>query len=103
MVGLGMLWCFKRKLDRCWRVDRGYRKVEVENDNALLVETIRRGSSVISSLAELRQLKVPCNRDWYLVFRHVSRECNSCVDLLARHRGVQTVNSVNIQIELFKM
>ncbi|PPD96714.1 hypothetical protein GOBAR_DD06247 [Gossypium barbadense] len=71
MVGLGMLWCFKRKLDQRWRVDRRYRKVEVENDNALPVETIRRGISVISGLAELRQLKVLCNRDWYFVFRSV--------------------------------
>ncbi|MBA0629095.1 hypothetical protein Godav_023706 [Gossypium davidsonii] len=43
--------------------DRGYRKVEVENDNALLIESIYCGISEFNGLAEMQQLNLICNRE----------------------------------------
>ncbi|MBA0819101.1 hypothetical protein Gohar_003760 [Gossypium harknessii] len=43
--------------------DRGYRKVEVENDNALLIESIYCGISEFNGLAEMQQLNLICDRE----------------------------------------
>ncbi|MBA0572159.1 hypothetical protein Golob_002518 [Gossypium lobatum] len=66
---------------------RGFRQVEMESDNALLIDTIRNDFVENSNIVEVRLIHEWCNRDWQVKLRHVRRESNKVVDCLAKTAG----------------
>ncbi|XP_016673107.1 uncharacterized protein [Gossypium hirsutum] len=52
---------------------RGLRQVEVECDNALLVESLLVGGYVNSKMVKLRLIRGILNREWKVRIRHVPR------------------------------
>ncbi|MBA0801943.1 hypothetical protein Gohar_012280, partial [Gossypium harknessii] len=64
--------------------DKGYRKMEVERDNAPLIQFICSGYASRNRPSELRQIQVMYSRNWQLTSKHISREQNRTADLLTR-------------------
>ncbi|MBA0792585.1 hypothetical protein Gohar_017073, partial [Gossypium harknessii] len=56
--------------------DKGFRKVEVECDNALLVELLFSSGGASSSLVELRLLHQALRRKWEIRIQHIPRTLN---------------------------
>ncbi|MBA0572160.1 hypothetical protein Golob_002518, partial [Gossypium lobatum] len=48
---------------------RGFRQVEMESDNALLIDTIRNDFVENSNIVEVRLIHEWCNRDWQVKLR----------------------------------
>lgn len=63
---------------------KGVRKLEVDSDNALLMETITKGEVIDSHLRELRSIHDMVNRDWKVFFRHIPRKRNAVADHMAK-------------------
>ncbi|MBA0701147.1 hypothetical protein Goari_027443 [Gossypium aridum] len=63
---------------------RGFRQVEVESDNALLIDSIRNGFAANSNTVEVQLIHEWCNRDWQVKLRHVLRESNKVADCLEK-------------------
>ncbi|MBA0589263.1 hypothetical protein Gorai_018019 [Gossypium raimondii] len=91
MSGLGFTTVFQAeasalleglRLALAW--DKGYRKMEVERDNALLIQFICSGYASRNRLSELRQIQVMYSRNWQLTSKHISREQNRTADLMTR-------------------
>ncbi|MBA0604815.1 hypothetical protein Godav_017450 [Gossypium davidsonii] len=59
-------------------------EVEVESDNALLMESLLDGGSVNCRMAELRLIHGILNCEWNVRIRHVPRSQNAIVDHMAR-------------------
>ncbi|KAH1039050.1 hypothetical protein J1N35_040793, partial [Gossypium stocksii] len=66
---------------------RGFRQVDVERDNALLIDTIRNNFVANSIIVEVRLIHEWCNKDWQVKLRHVRRESNKVVDCFAKTAG----------------
>ncbi|MBA0645232.1 hypothetical protein Goklo_013354, partial [Gossypium klotzschianum] len=66
---------------------RGFRQVEVESDNALLIDSIRNGFAANSNTVEVQLIHEWCNRDWQVKLRHVLRESNKVADCLEKMAG----------------
>lgn len=64
--------------------DKGFRKIEVESDNALLVELFQSGGRSNSSVAEMRLIHQILQRDWEIRLRHISRNANETTDAMAK-------------------
>ncbi|MBA0769007.1 hypothetical protein Gotri_017775 [Gossypium trilobum] len=64
--------------------DKGYRKMEVERDNAPLIQFICSGYASRNRLSELRQIQVMYSRNWQLTSKNISREQNRTADLMTR-------------------
>ncbi|KAH1130708.1 hypothetical protein J1N35_002086 [Gossypium stocksii] len=60
------------------------RQVEVECDNALLVESLLAGGSINSRMVELRLIHGILNCEWKVRIRHVPRSQNAVADHMAR-------------------
>ncbi|MBA0807688.1 hypothetical protein Gohar_023478, partial [Gossypium harknessii] len=58
--------------------------VEVESDNAVLIDTIINGFAANSNTVEVRLIHEGCNRNWQVKLRHVLRESNKVVDCLTK-------------------
>ncbi|MBA0682342.1 hypothetical protein Goari_024069, partial [Gossypium aridum] len=69
-------------LNLAW--DKGFRQLELECDNALLVETILVGGAADSNLTELRLIYRLLNRNWKVHIRHIPRTHNKVADHLAK-------------------
>lgn len=64
--------------------DRWHRRVELECDNCLLVETILAGGTIVSEMVELRLLHDLIVRPWVVHLQHIPRVQNMVVDALTR-------------------
>lgn len=69
-------------LQLAWEL--GYKQVEVNCDNALLVDTFYNGFAAISRLNEIQQIHVWCSKAWKVKFCHVLKGTNKVADLLAK-------------------
>ncbi|MFQ6654687.1 hypothetical protein Gotur_025572 [Gossypium turneri] len=56
--------------------EKGYRQLEIECDNALLVESVFTGSAASSNLAELCLINVYLKRNWKTRICHIPRSQN---------------------------
>lgn len=63
--------------------DKGY-KVEVECDNALLVELLRSGGAMSNNLVEVRLIHQVFRRNWEVYLCHVPRKINEVADAMAK-------------------
>ncbi|KAK5786085.1 hypothetical protein PVK06_040712 [Gossypium arboreum] len=63
---------------------KGYKQVEINCDNVLLIDTICNGFASISNIEEVWSIHEWCNKEWQIKFRHVLRESNKIVDCLAK-------------------
>ncbi|KAG8479054.1 hypothetical protein CXB51_029680 [Gossypium anomalum] len=63
--------------------EKGYRQLEIECDNALLVESVLKGSAASSNLVELHLINVYLKRNWKTRIRHISRSQNMAADQMA--------------------
>ncbi|KAH1046355.1 hypothetical protein J1N35_037139 [Gossypium stocksii] len=50
---------------------KGFKQVEINCDNAMLIDTIRNGFTSISNIVEVRLIHEWYNKDWKVKFRHV--------------------------------
>lgn len=66
---------------------RGFRNIELESDNAMLIETIRNGLATISNIAEVRQIHDWCSKHWEVKFKHIQRNANKVADCIAKMDG----------------
>ncbi|MBA0723492.1 hypothetical protein Golax_004068, partial [Gossypium laxum] len=64
--------------------EKGIRQLEVESDNALLIETIVEGGIADSQIMELRGIHQVVCRGWKVCFHHVPRNHNDVVDHTAK-------------------
>lgn len=64
--------------------DKRYRKVEMEGDNSLLIESILVGSVVDRKMMELRLVHGMLIRPWVVRIRHIPRTKNAIVDCLTK-------------------
>ncbi|MBA0570929.1 hypothetical protein Golob_004529, partial [Gossypium lobatum] len=55
---------------------KGFKQVEINYDNAMLIDTICNGFASISNIAEVQIIHEWCNKDWKVKFRHVLRGSN---------------------------
>ncbi|MBA0676774.1 hypothetical protein Goari_018232, partial [Gossypium aridum] len=55
---------------------KGYKQVQINYDNALLIDTIRNGFASISNIREVQLIHEWCHKDWKIKFRHILRESN---------------------------
>ncbi|MBA0691236.1 hypothetical protein Goari_008875, partial [Gossypium aridum] len=63
---------------------KGFVQVEVESDNAVLIDTIISGFAANSNTIEVRLIHEWCNRNWQVKLRHVLRESYKVVDCLTK-------------------
>ncbi|MBA0847816.1 hypothetical protein Goshw_023937 [Gossypium schwendimanii] len=63
---------------------KGYKQVEINCDNVMLIDTICNGFASISNIAEVQLIHEWCNKNWKVKFRHVLRGSNKVVDCLAK-------------------
>ncbi|MBA0665115.1 hypothetical protein Goklo_005024 [Gossypium klotzschianum] len=65
-----------------WRI--GYQQLEVECDNALLVELILAGGAVDSHLTEMCLIHHLLSRNWKVLVHHIPRSQNTVADHMAK-------------------
>ncbi|MBA0785887.1 hypothetical protein Gotri_026007, partial [Gossypium trilobum] len=63
--------------------EKGIRQLEIESDNALLIETIVEGGAADSQMMELRGIHQMVCRWWKICFLHISRTHNSVANHMA--------------------
>ncbi|MBA0786559.1 hypothetical protein Gotri_026389 [Gossypium trilobum] len=63
---------------------KGYKQVQINYDNALLIDTIRNGFASISNIREVQLIHEWCHKDWKIKFRHILHESNKVADCLAK-------------------
>ncbi|MBA0605008.1 hypothetical protein Godav_017624 [Gossypium davidsonii] len=61
---------------------KGFRKVVIKSDNALLVDLIGNGYAADSNISEWRLIYDLCKKDWQLKFQHVPRDHNRLADCM---------------------
>ncbi|KAA3467341.1 endonuclease/exonuclease/phosphatase family protein [Gossypium australe] len=71
----------------------GYKQVEINCDNAVLIDTICNGFASISNIAEVRLIHEWCKKDWKVKFRHVWRGSNKVADCLAK-AAIRKINQI---------
>ncbi|MBA0737143.1 hypothetical protein Gogos_010619 [Gossypium gossypioides] len=64
--------------------ERGFRQVEVETDNALLLEILHFGLSCVNNIAKVRLLHTWIAKDWQVKLRLLSRDGNRVTNYLAK-------------------
>ncbi|MBA0735284.1 hypothetical protein Gogos_019146 [Gossypium gossypioides] len=64
--------------------EKGSRRVEVESDNALLINAICSGYAARNSLSEVGEILRLSTSKWGVIFRHISRQQNLVADGMAR-------------------
>lgn len=77
--------------------DSGYRKVELECDNSLLVKSIIAGGAVVSKMMELRLLHGMLIRPWVVRLCYIPGTQNAMMDCLA-----EIVNLILLQFTLME-
>ncbi|KAH1073440.1 hypothetical protein J1N35_025768 [Gossypium stocksii] len=71
----------------------GYKQVEINCDNGMLIDTICNGFAPISNIAEVRLIHEWYSKDWKVMFKHVGSGCNKVADCLAKS-AVGRINQV---------
>lgn len=64
--------------------EKGYRQLEIECDNVLLVESFFAGNTANNDVVELRLINEYLNRDWKIRCRHIPRSQNMAIDRMAK-------------------
>ncbi|KAH1115691.1 hypothetical protein J1N35_009069 [Gossypium stocksii] len=64
--------------------EKGYRQLEIECDNALLVESVLTRNAANSNLVELRLINVYLKRNWKTRIHHILRSQNMVADQMAK-------------------
>ncbi|MBA0664905.1 hypothetical protein Goklo_004846, partial [Gossypium klotzschianum] len=59
---------------------KGYKQVEINCDNVMLIDTICNGFASIRNIAEVWLIHEWCNKNWKVKFRHVLRGSNKVAD-----------------------
>ncbi|MBA0839154.1 hypothetical protein Goarm_004915, partial [Gossypium armourianum] len=62
-------WVVLEGLKLAW--DQGFRKVELESDDALLIEAIQNGLVAVSNVDEVKMIHNYCSKAWQVKFRHI--------------------------------
>ncbi|MFQ6662238.1 hypothetical protein Gotur_030113 [Gossypium turneri] len=65
----GSAWVVLKGLKLAW--DQGFRKVELESDDALLIEAIQNGLVAVSNVDEVKMIHNYCSKAWQVKFRHI--------------------------------
>lgn len=73
----------------------GYKQIEVNCDNAMLIDTIWNGFVTLSNIPKVRAIHEWCTKDWKVKFRHVLRDSNKVADGLAMME-MERLNQVSI-------
>ncbi|MBA0618717.1 hypothetical protein Godav_028018, partial [Gossypium davidsonii] len=76
LEGLRLLW------------DKGYREVELECDNALLVEIILAEEALDCHFMELQAIHKLIQMNWRIRIRHIPRAHNIVEDFMAMHVAI---------------
>ncbi|MBA0743005.1 hypothetical protein Gogos_005729 [Gossypium gossypioides] len=66
---------------------KGFKCVELESDNAMLIEIIHNGLATLSSVAEVRQIHDWCSKNWEVKFRHIQWNSNKVANCIAKADG----------------
>ncbi|MFQ6640405.1 hypothetical protein Gotur_016121 [Gossypium turneri] len=53
---------------------QGFRQVELESDNAWLIDVIQNGLAVDNNCSEIRLILDWCSKDWDVKLRHILRD-----------------------------
>lgn len=64
--------------------DKSYWKIEIESDNALLVELLLPGGGATSNIVELCLLHQLIHRLWQIRLKHIKRDQKGMADHLAK-------------------
>ncbi|KAK5803284.1 hypothetical protein PVK06_030929 [Gossypium arboreum] len=72
--------------------EKGFRQLELEYDNALLVETLLAGRVTNSSLVELRLINCIFRRTWKIRRRHIPKNQNAIANQMAKYINNGTPN-----------
>ncbi|MBA0784744.1 hypothetical protein Gotri_025769 [Gossypium trilobum] len=59
-------------------------QVELESDNALLIEILQTGLASVSSVVEIQLIHNSCLKDWRVKFKSIQRTNNKVTDYLAK-------------------
>ncbi|MBA0854234.1 hypothetical protein Goshw_027885, partial [Gossypium schwendimanii] len=66
---------------------QGYRQVEIESDNVLLIVVIQNGLAVSSKYSEVRQVYEWCFKVWDVTFHQILKDSNRVVGRIAKEAG----------------
>ncbi|KAH1130454.1 hypothetical protein J1N35_001832 [Gossypium stocksii] len=72
--------------------DKGYQQVELESDNALLVELMLVGNSTASHIVELHAIHKILHRNWKVQIHHISKTHNEVADFIAKHVALRFIS-----------
>ncbi|KAK5833114.1 hypothetical protein PVK06_016926 [Gossypium arboreum] len=75
-------WAMLEGLKLAWA--QGFRQVELESDNALLIDVIQNGLVAGNNCSEIRLIHDWCSKDWDVKFRYILRDNNKVVDCIAK-------------------
>ncbi|MFQ6643415.1 hypothetical protein Gotur_018017, partial [Gossypium turneri] len=64
--------------------EKGFRRVEVESDNVMLIKSLQGGLATVNNVKEIRMIHRYCFKNWRINFRHIQRGNNKVVDCLAK-------------------
>ncbi|MBA0705725.1 hypothetical protein Golax_017898 [Gossypium laxum] len=79
----------------CLAWEKGIRQLEIESDNALLIETIVEGGAADCQMMELRGIHQMVCHWWKICFRHIPRTHNSITDHMA---NVTVTSFIEVQV-----
>ncbi|KAH1090806.1 hypothetical protein J1N35_018063 [Gossypium stocksii] len=68
--------------------DKGYQQVQLESDNALLVELMLVGESIDSHIVELRAIHKLLHRNWKVCIHLTSGAHNEVADFIAKYVAI---------------
>ncbi|MBA0814776.1 hypothetical protein Gohar_020583 [Gossypium harknessii] len=68
----------------CWMAEKGYRNVEIESDNSLLIAIIQNELATNNNYNEVRLIQDWCLMDCEVKFRQILRESNRVADRIAK-------------------
>ncbi|KAH1056181.1 hypothetical protein J1N35_034246 [Gossypium stocksii] len=64
--------------------EKGFRRVEVESDNAMLIKSLQSSLAIVNNVKEIRMIHKYCFKNWRINFRHFQRGNNKVVDCLTK-------------------
>lgn len=76
--------------------DRGFRRIEIECDNVVIIDGLRNGlAEAVSSIDEVQLIHELYIDEWQIKFGHISRDNNRVADQLVKSSG-DRINSLKI-------
>ncbi|KAH1122084.1 hypothetical protein J1N35_005244 [Gossypium stocksii] len=67
--------------------DRGFKQVELECDNAMLIEFIWNGWASVSNVGEIRCIHEWCLKLWKVKSKHIQRDANKVANCIVKANG----------------